>query len=251
MIYWKQHKNIVAATTMRNPHKKENNNMALHCGGNHKDIIENRSALAQKLDLSLAQFVFANQTHSDHIHKVTKADAGRGALSTQDAIADCDALYTREKNLLIGVFTADCVAILLHDPMEGIIAAIHSGWVGTTKQITTKTLNMLVEQERCDPKNIEAFISVAIAFHSFEVGMEVIEQMRQLPFDTTPYIAIKNSEKGLVDNQGLNVQMLLNAGVLPEHITVDKNDTFSLNESFFSYRRDHACGRHLSFIVQS
>lgn len=250
MIYWKHNKSLIAGTTLRNPDKKENNNMALHCGGRAEDIIENRRALARKLDMDIDQFVFANQTHSDHIIKVDASDKGKGATTLLDAIPDCDALYTREKDIMIGVFTADCVAILLYDPMEGIIAAIHSGWMGTMKQICTKTLKVLIEKEGCKPENIHAYLSPAIAFSSFEVGMDVVAQVQALPFPTTSFVHYKSKEKALVDNKGLNVQMLINAGVLPEHITVDKNDTFMENESFFSYRRDKQCGRHLSFIVR-
>ena len=198
----------------------------------------------------MSQFVLANQTHSNHIVKITKEDAGKGAFDTSDAIADCDALYTRENNLLIGVFTADCVPILLYDPIEKLIGAIHSGWMGTTKQITAKAIERLIQEEGCKPQNIHAFIGASIAYHSFEVGMEVVDQIKKLPFDCSAYITYKENNKAFVDNQGLNYQMLINAGILKEHITIDKNDTFAENESFFSYRRDKACGRHLSFIVR-
>lgn len=250
MIYWKRNKELIAATTLRNPNKKENNNMALHCGGASEDILWNRSHLAIKYNLSLDQMTFANQTHSDHIVCARKDDQGRGARSLEDAIQDCDALYTREPNHMIGVFTADCVPILLYDPIEKLIGAIHSGWQGTIKQITWKMMQQLINHEGCNPENIQAYIGPSIAFHSFEVGMEVVEQVKALPFDTHDYILYKNSEKALVDNQGLNFKMLTMCGVRPEAITLDKNDTFMDNPSFFSYRRNHQCGRHLSFIIR-
>lgn len=250
MIYWKRNHEYLAGTTLRNPDKEEYNNLALHCTKDKNAVLSNRKRLAEKLHVPMSQFVFANQTHSDHIVKITKEDAGKGAFDTSDAIADCDALYTRESNLLIGVFTADCVPILLYDPIEKLIGAIHSGWMGTTKQITAKTLDRLIQEEGCKPQNIHAFIGASIAYYSFEVGMEVVDQIKKLPFDCSAYITYKENNKAFVDNQGLNYQMLINAGVLKEHITIDKNDTFAENESFFSYRRDKACGRHLSFIVR-
>lgn len=250
MIYWKRNHDYLAGTTPRNPNKIECNNTALHCAKDKDAVLSNRKRLAEKTGIPMSQFVFANQTHSDHIKKVTKADAGKGAFDTSDAISDCDALYTRESNLLIGVFTADCVPLLLYDPIEKLICAIHSGWMGTTKQITSKALQVLIQKEGCLPHNIHAFIGASIAYHSFEVGMEVVDQIRLLPFDTSPYITVKENNKAYVDNKGLNYQMLINAGVLKEHITIDKNDTFADNESFFSYRRDKECGRHLSFIVR-
>ncbi len=250
MIYWKRNHEYLAGTTLRNPDKDECNNLALHCAKDKNAVLSNRKRLAEKLLVPMSQFVFANQTHSNHIVKITKEDAGKGAFDTSDAIADCDALYTRENNLLIGVFTADCVPILLYDPIEKMIGAIHSGWMGTTKQITAKAIERLIQEEGCKPQNIHAFIGASIAYHSFEVGMEVVDQIKKLPFDCSAYITYKEDNKAFVDNQGLNYQMLINAGILKEHITIDKNDTFAENESFFSYRRDKACGRHLSFIVR-
>lgn len=250
MIIWKKQTSLIAGTTLRDQSRPENNNMALHCTENPTAIIENRQQLAKQIGVPLNRFVFANQTHSDHIVNVTEADASKGAVNCEDAIADCDALYTRAANLLIGVFTADCVPILLYDPMEKLICAIHSGWMGTVKQITAKTLDILVHQEGCDPKQLHAYIGPAIATHSFEVGMEVVEKLQALPFDPAGFIRFKSQEKALVDNKGLNREMLLRAGVPKENITMDKNDTFAANDAFFSYRRDHQCGRHLSFIVQ-
>ena len=76
-IIWKDNEDIVAGTTLRDVQVKEDNNMALHVGGNLTDVIANRQGLSEDLDISLNQWVFAQQTHSDHMHEVTKADAGK------------------------------------------------------------------------------------------------------------------------------------------------------------------------------
>lgn len=250
MILYKHTKHIIAGTTLRDENRKENNNMALHCGGDLAAVIENRTAFAGSLDIDVSQCVFAQQTHSANIHKVTKEDIGKGVFTYESGIPDCDALYTSESNILIGVFHADCVPIILYDDITNIICAIHSGWVGTMKQITSKTLEILCQKEGCHIEHMQAFIGPAIGFDSFEVGMEVVEQVKALPFPTEQYIRYKDSGKALVDNQGLNYQMLRNAGLRDDQIFDDKNDTFNNNTSLFSYRRDKSCGRHLSYIVR-
>lgn len=80
-IIWKDDEDIVAGTTLRDAQAKEDNNMALHVGGNLTDVIANRQRLSEDLGISLNQWVFAQQTHSDHMHEVTKADAGKGRLA--------------------------------------------------------------------------------------------------------------------------------------------------------------------------
>jgi len=126
-IQWIHNNKLSAGTTLRDPQQAENNNTALHTGGKAEDIINNRIRLSKDLGIALSQWVFAQQTHSDNIYKVTLKDAGRGSFSHDDGIADCDALYTKEKNIALGVFHADCVPVLLYDPFTEIICAIHSG----------------------------------------------------------------------------------------------------------------------------
>ncbi|MEG0527722.1 MAG: peptidoglycan editing factor PgeF [Longicatena sp.] len=250
-IQWNPDKQILAGTTLRDHTKAENNNMALHVGGNLTQVIENRKALSDTLGIDIKQWVFCQQTHSDHLHEATSNDMGKGSIQYIDGIADCDALYTKETNLAIGVFHADCVPVLLYDPYTNIICAIHSGWQGTVKEITRKSLSYLVTHEGVNPSHVQAYIGPAIAFHSFEVGQEVIDQVNAMSFDTSPYIIYHENGKASVDNKGLNYQMLLDLGVPKEQIRINPNDTFLNNDAFFSYRRDHACGRHLSYILRT
>ena len=249
-ILWKQTPHLLAGTTLRDPNMPENGNLALHTPGEEAAVLNNRKQFVKELGISLSDCVFLQQTHSDHFVEVTAQMAGKGALSYQDGIVDCDACYTREEGLLIGDMTAGCAPILLYDELQGIIAAIHAGWKGTLHQITAKLVKHLIEQEQVDPAYLHAYIGPSIAFSSLEVGSEVIEQIHKLPLASAPYIQELENGKALLDNVGLNKKMLLELGVLPHHITIDKNDTKCDNPNFFSYRRDHACGRHFTYIMK-
>ena len=249
-ILWKPAMHILAGTTLRDPAQKECFDLALHTNHNADSILENRTVLANTLDTKASDWVFAKQTHSDHIYKVESKDKGKGAFAFNDGIDDCDALYTRESDIGIGVFHADCVAVLLYDPYTNIIAAIHSGWQGSVKEITRKCVERLSQQEGVDHSHLLAYISCAIGFKSFEVGNEVVDQIASMSFDTARFIQRISKEKALIDNKGLNEQMLINCGVRKENITVNPNDTFFDNDAFFSYRRDKQCGRHLSYILR-
>lgn len=249
-IIWKKNTSLIAGTTLRDSNKKENGNLALHTNGNYDSIIENRKIFADSLNINLNQCVFLKQTHSDHFVELTSKDKGKGAYRYDDGIEACDACYTKEPNLLIGVMTADCLPILLYDELQGIIAAIHSGWQGTIHQITTKLVKYLIENEHVDPAYLHVYLGPSISFASLEVGKEITSQIKKLPFPTAPYIKEIGNEKAYIDNAGLNKKMLLELGVLPHHITIDKNDTKYDNPNFFSYRRNHNCGRHFSYIMK-
>lgn len=181
---------IMAAMTLRDCTAPLCGSMALHTGEEAGAVMENRRRLSEET-LPLSRWCCAMQTHSANAYAVTAEDAGRGALTIDDAIPACDALYTRERGVLIGVFTADCVPLLLHDPHSGIIAAIHAGWPGTVKQITHHTVSRLIEREGLDARTVQVWIGPCIHQPSFQIREDVIAQIRALPFDTSPYLQMQ------------------------------------------------------------
>lgn len=249
-IDWYSVEELYAGTTLKDIDKKESNNLALHTCTNEADIIQNRKDFMKELNHNLDFCVFANQTHSDHIHKVTKEDIGAGCYSTKDAIEDCDALYTREKNVLLGIFTADCAPILLYDKAQGIIAAIHSGWQGSVKQITKKMLHTLLYEEDSEPEDLYAYIGPAIEVFSYEIGEDVVEQLKQTGMNIDTFVIPKGNGKYLFDNKRMNMQMLLDAGIPDTNIFMHDADTFENNLDFFSYRRNKDKGRNMTFILR-
>ena len=249
-IDWFSVEEIYAGTSLRDKNKKEEGSLALHTTENKDAIILNRQAFMKELNHSLDNCVFANQTHSANIHKVTKEDISKGAYSTLDAIEDCDALYTREKNILIGVFTADCVPVLLYDKAQGIIAAVHSGWKGTAQSITKKMLDILKYDEDSEMEDIYAYIGPSIDFFSYEVGEDVISALKETGMDLSKFVIPKENGKYLFDNKRMNMQMLLDAGVLDTHIFMHDGDSYENEEDFFSYRKNKDNGRNMTFILR-
>ena len=123
---------------MRNPLNPESNNMALHVCLNPEDVKKNRQQLAQEINLPLDCWALPWQKHTANIYRITKEDIGKGSYDANTSILNTDAVYTTESNILIGVFTADCVGLLLIDETTPCIAAIHSGWKERFKQLQTK-----------------------------------------------------------------------------------------------------------------
>ena len=242
--------NYVLGTTLKVTEQNESFNMGLHACKSKEAVLMNRQQFAHDLNIDLKQCVFAKQTHSDHIYKVTKADMGKGAFDVESAIDDCDALYTDEKDICLGVFHADCVPVLMVDPIRGIACAIHAGWQGTIKEITRKTIAHLKQVENVDPSHLKVYIGASISQSNFEVGPEVIEKVKNMSFDTSStYYFNESIQKGFVDNKELNRLQCLIEGVPVKNIIVDKNCTFANSENFFSYRKNKECGRHMSFVM--
>lgn len=247
--YLKKTNNIIIGITLKELNRPEKNNMALHVCENEQAILENRKALAAELNIPLTNFVCANQTHSANFFKVTKEYIGAGSTSNQTAILDTDALYTFEHNIALCSFTADCVPVLFYDEEKGLIGAIHSGWQGTIKGISTRLLTHLKSVEQCDLTKLHVEIGPALSQEKFEVDEDVYVKFKALGYADEYIYFNEKTNKYHIDNQKTVKKQFELAGVPTKNITIDPTCTF-MDESGFSYRQDKKCGRHLSFIMQ-
>lgn len=247
-IYFNNEK-YVAGITLKKGTEYEQNNMALHVCQNSQHILENRKKLASQLQLTLNDFVCANQTHSANFYKVTAQDKGQGAKSAQSAIPNTDALYTYEPNIVLSTFTADCVPVTFYHEKTEVIGVIHSGWQGTVKEITRKLLLHLIEEENCDPEYFRVHLGPALSQEKFEVDEDVYERFQQLGYAEEFMYLKKETGKYHIDNQQTVKKQCEIVGIPSENIIIENMCTFNNNQGF-SYRQDKKCGRHLSFIYK-
>jgi len=206
-------------------------------------VSENRSRFLAALGLESARLATLSQIHSDQVHIIEDAAAQRNRR-------EGDALATRNPGVCLGVLVADCFPILLADPVNGAVAAIHSGWRGTAARIAAKTVEVMKASFGSDPGQILAAIGPGIRSCCFEVGIEVV----QLFADSYPGPALaRQSEdrpgKYLLNlSQGLRLQ-LAGAGLRPDHVfDLDVCTRCNPNE-FFSYRVEGpGAGRQMAII---
>ncbi|MGE7546245.1 polyphenol oxidase family protein [Sporosarcina newyorkensis] len=236
-----------AGMTMKDFESPESNNMALHACKSAKSVLYNRERLASFLQSSPANFVFANQTHSANFHHVTENDRGKGALRQDTAIADTDALYTFEPNIVLCSLTADCVPVIFYSEDNPLIGVIHSGWQGTVKEITLKLFQHLQQTEQCNLNHVHVQMGAALSQRKFEVDKDVYTKFHDLGYadEWIEYNEVTN--KFHIDNQLTVKKQCELAGIPPGNISIDRMCTFQSTDGF-SYREDKQAGRHLSFI---
>lgn len=109
---------------------------------------------------------FLNQTHSDDVYIYN------------GKVEDGDALITNKESAAVGVFTADCVPILLYDKASKVVAAIHSGWRGTFSCIVSKTIEKMKKVYGTKSENLAACIGPHIHQCCYEVSDELIEKFK-------------------------------------------------------------------------
>ena len=207
-------------------------NIGMHRGDDPKNVEANFRILADMLGVTNEDFVLTRQIHSDIVVKVGRKD--RGNLMAEGASPECDALITNEPGVALVVFTADCTPILLHDPVTGAVGAAHAGWRGTALGIAGKTVEAMVREYGCDPKNIRAAIGPNIGYCCFETDREVPDAMlAALGEEAKTFIRTKG-EKYYVNLKEINALWLRKAGV--EHIEISDACTACQHDVYWSHR---------------
>ncbi len=188
-----------------------------------------------------------HQVHGDRIAVIDKPGLTRADLEGYDSF------ICKLPGVAIGVRTADCVPILLYDPVQRVVAAIHSGWKGTVLKIAQKTIGLMKCDFGCLPENLRAIIGPAIGPNSFQVGPEVVDKFRNTGFPMTQIWSFRGEGDGSPMSGGHHIDLYTaNRWILEESgvrdIQVFDIDTFT-DTSFFSARREGtACGRNINAI---
>src|SRR5262249_49181301 len=147
----------------------------------------------------------------------------------------------------LGIYSADCVAILLVDPRTGVVGAMHAGWRGTAQEIARKTVDTLVAIYKVNPADLCAAMGPSIGPCCFEVGPEVAAQF---PSNFVRQGAGK-SGKATVDLRAANRAALLAAGMSGDKIDSGAHCTSCDRTRFFSFRRDgRETGQHVAFVTR-
>lgn len=234
-------------------------NMAYHVGDQEDDILANRLMLAQYLGVSPERLTNANQVHGLNVAKVDESQIGAGAFGLEDAIQDCDALMTQVKKAPLLLFTADCVAVGIYDPVHEAVAVVHAGWKGTIGQLPRLTLEAMGQEYGTRPEDVYVFLGPSIGPNSFEVNEDLAERFRmeEEAFVKAGYDTVVNylqrpgasHQTPHVDLWGFTLASLILQGVEREHIVVSATDSMT-SDACFSYRREEGkTGRMAMFMM--
>ena len=190
-----------------------------------------------------------HQVHGSRIAIIDRPDL------TREELEGYDAFITDLPGVAIGVRTADCVPVLLYDPVHRVIAAVHSGWKGTVLKISKSTISLMEERFGTRAADLQAVIGPAIGPDSFQVGEEVVEKFRDAGFPMPMIWSFRGTGDGSPMSGGDHIDLfkanrwiLESCGIPPESIRVHAIDTYQ-DPSFFSARREGVhCGRNINAI---
>ena len=226
---------VVAFSTTRHGGVSQGNygslNINSYCGDDMEAVAENRRLLSLELPIpNASRIVIPHQVH-DSVVQVIDEDT----LGQQELIEGVDALITRLPGVCIGVSTADCIPIIIYDPIHHCAAAVHAGWRGTVKRIVEKAAQQMYAFYRSDYGEMQVMIGPGISLKNFEVGQEVYDEFLQAGFPMERIVA--KHAKWHIDLPLCNRLQLEQLGIRPENIRETGICTYDHADDFFSARR--------------
>jgi YfiH family protein len=210
-------------------------NLALHVGDNPELVVRNRKKFCEALGVDIQRLTTCQQVHGSKVVQVDEHNAGSGALDVTKTIPDTDALVTNVPHTPLMLFFADCVPILLVDPVKKAIGLAHGGWRGSVAGIAAKTVQKMVACFGSKPEDILAGIGPSICGKCYEVDDAVLKAAKGHEDCFTPH----GEGKYLFDLWKLNRTYLEGAGVPAKNIITADVCTYMNNELFFSFRKEN------------
>jgi YfiH family protein len=232
-------------------------NFSAEEGDSVENVEQNLCIFSERLRIDPQRVVTCRQVHGD---EVVIIDA------VPDHAPEADAIITTSPAIYPVVKTADCVPVLLIDPVRRISAAVHVGWRGAVLRIARKVLRLMSDKFGSNPDELVAAVGPAIGKCCYEVDNKVLRPFRKNIPDPERFIHVPvgpagtpapdsgnqprvstNSEKAFVDLPGVARFELISGGVLERNIHSADLCTSCRPDLFFSHRRDRGrTGRHIA-----
>jgi YfiH family protein len=169
-----------------------------------------------------------------------------------DLRPDGDAVVSNQAGLVLAVMVADCVPILIVDPVRGAAAAVHAGWRGTCAQVAPAAIAAMQHEFGTDPADAVAAIGPSVGPDDYEVGESVIEAFTQAGHSAEHINRwfIRTTPKPHLDLWRANADQLAASGLRRDRVFTCGLSTVAHPWVFHSYRVEgERAGRMAGLIV--
>ena len=211
-------------------------NLAFNRGDDENNVTENYKRICKSAGFEYESLTASAQDHRTFVRKVTKENTGVGIYKPRD-LSSVDALITNEKGVTLVTYYADCTPLFFVDTKNKAIGLAHAGWRGTVGRIGEKVIKKMVEEYSSNPSDLVCAIGPAISVCCYEVDKPCADEFYKLQnLDSTKFIFPKKNQKYMIDLLECNRQILVDAGVEPENITLSDVCTNCNSELLWSHR---------------
>jgi len=215
-------------------------------------VEENRRRFFVAFGIDSTRIVRAKQVHGNEVLRVDAGLVRRPGFPRclVEEPAEFDAFITELPDVALVVSTADCLPILIHDPVRRAVAAVHAGWRGTARRIAARAVLAMQAAYGTDPADCRAALGPRIRGCCFEVDAPVIEAMAAGLPGWEAHATPTRPGHCRLDLAGVNRAVLEEAGVRPDRIEDAGLCTTCRTDLFFSHRAEKGrTGRMMNFIM--
>lgn len=184
---------------------------------------------------SMRAVVSVRQVHGTEVLVIDWPVSGRWTVE-----GGWDALVTDQPGVLLTIRTADCVPVLIHDPVRRVVAAVHAGWRGALGGIIPKTIAVMGQRFGSKPASLRVGIGPAAGACCYEVDEPVLSRLRETSTAWPRLVRETQAGKALLDLRGLVQSQTQAAGVRDDAVYSVGLCTICQPNLFHSYRREGA-----------
>lgn len=196
-----------------------------HCG--NMKCVDDRISFCKTIGIDSNKIVFANQVHGTSVKKVSIKDSNK-------IIDSCDGLITNDKNIMLCIFTADCMPVFMASRDYSVVAMVHAGWRGLAGGILESATIRFLEDFGISPQDIFTYIGPHISKCCYQVGEELKNAFNRP--QNEEYFSLSNEAQKQMKKLGITKTY------------VNTHCTCHEYEMFHSYRREPTNKRMMSLI---
>lgn len=202
------------------------------------NVRRNFDRIGEALGISPERMVYSKQTHTCNILKADESHCGMGVTRAAE-YDNIDALVTDRRDICLVTAYADCIPVILADPVKRVIAAAHAGWRGTVGNIAKSVVEVMCRDYGSCACDIKAFVGPGICVDCYEVSSDVAEEFKAAYSDGELGLILEakqESGKYKLNLPMANVINLQNAGISMKNINVADICTCCNPKLLFSHR---------------
>ena len=193
------------------------------------------SGVLNELEIGADNLVMPFQAHTDVVAKYDGVSCD---------FKNTDGLITSRRGVALGTKVADCISLLLYDPVHHAIANIHSGWRGTLLKIVLNGLRKMKEEYNTNLADLVCVICPSIRWDHFEVDQDVYDEFLKAYSEIIDEVTNQKDDKYYIDTVRCNTWLLENAGVKAENIIDSGLCTVCHKDLINSYRGNIESEKH-------
>ena len=203
---------------------------SLNCSKSNDDkknnVSKNIKIAINALGIKKKRLKLINQIHSNKIFFINNNNLNKDIYG--------DGLITENKNIALGILTADCAPIFIFDKKKSIVCCLHSGWKGALNNIVSKGIKK-IKRKKIKSQNIIVIVGPCLGFNNFEVDKKFKLKFIKKNKSYQKFFKSKNRNKDIFDLRNLINFQISKEGI--DNVFNIRKDTYKNSHIFFSHRR--------------